>query len=157
MTIYVNKSIKFSYSQEQWQSTPVLILVGISLICLVLLAASSILLFLGVVCYEDKLLILPYIIRQVSFYRLFNQLPFNLDLLYHRNSSCWSTLWLDIRGYSSCNISICITLFIIGCVSILFRYAKISLQTNKSWVFDGLQLNNVTHESQKPYSSSTEK
>lgn len=60
----LNEKFIFSYTTGEWQSKEVLILVGLSLFALVLMAITTVFLFLGVI-YEECFLILPYIIRQV--------------------------------------------------------------------------------------------
>jgi hypothetical protein len=54
-----------SYNTNEWQSPNVLILVGACLASLFLMAVTATLLFVGVCC-DKSLLIIPYILRQVS-------------------------------------------------------------------------------------------
>ncbi|CAD5210972.1 unnamed protein product [Bursaphelenchus okinawaensis] len=53
-----------SYNTKEWQSTEVLIIVGVTLVGLIALAISTALLFMGVCC-EESTLVIPYMLRQV--------------------------------------------------------------------------------------------
>ncbi|CAD5215365.1 unnamed protein product [Bursaphelenchus xylophilus] len=53
-----------TYTTKEWQSTEVLILVGLTLIGIIALGISTALLFMGVCC-EESTLVIPYMVRQI--------------------------------------------------------------------------------------------